>query len=400
MGRARGRGEVARARSAGAADVPRAGSRCLNADRDRDPAPLACQSRPQPSTARRHRRRPRAPLVLDGRRVRVLASRVATLADASAALRSRVPRAISSPPRSRAATHAQPNVLGGVLPRAETRPRATRRRGLPPLSRLDGAPVAVKDNFVVPGAPTPGSRALFALPWTPTPSRPAARGSARRARCSSPRPTWTSSGWGANRNSAHGACVSPGAAEGARVRAASASGGARRGRRRSRSRRGVPRSAVAVARARSPSRSARTRAAASASPPAWQPRRPQALLRPRGGWGLVPCSASTFRIPRRLRRRRRLRPRRDPGRGPLDPTTIDADRGSRPDLAAPSARRPTRGERRRGSGNREPPEDPHRSRPGSEGGTRPTRKVHVSPRMLARVPLSQGEGIRGVRGGR
>ena len=213
-----------------------------------------------------------------------VASRVATLADASAALRSGACTArdlLASAIARRERTRGLNAFVGGVLPRAEADAAASdarRAAGSPPLSRLDGAPVAVKDNFVVPGAPTTaGSRALFAFaPDADALEATAARRLREAGAVLFAKTNMDEFGMGsANRNSAHGACVSPWRAAEEAPGSASASsdddedGGALAlARARALASRGVPPAGPRwrSPRARSPSRSARTRAAASASP--------------------------------------------------------------------------------------------------------------------------------------
>ena len=301
-----------------------------------------------------------------------VASRVATLADASAALRSGACTArdlLASAIARRERTRGLNAFVGGVLPRAEADAAASdarRAAGSPPLSRLDGAPVAVKDNFVVPGAPTTaGSRALFAFaPDADALEATAARRLREAGAVLFAKTNMDEFGMGsANRNSAHGACVSPWRAaeeapgsasesapsdneDGGRARVAGGSSGG---------------SAVAVASGAVP--------LALGSDTGGSVRLPAAYnglvgLKPSYGrvsrWGLVPyCSsldcpgflaASVADVASALDATQ--------GADPLDPTTIDADPRIA-DLARDLERRADERRERRASRDRQPPEDRH-----------------------------------------
>jgi aspartyl-tRNA(Asn)/glutamyl-tRNA(Gln) amidotransferase subunit A len=300
-----------------------------------------------------------------------VASRVATLADASAALRSGACTArdlLASAIARRERTRGLNAFVGGVLPRAEADAAASdarRAAGSPPLSRLDGAPVAVKDNFVVPGAPTTaGSRALFAFaPDADALEATAARRLREAGAVLFAKTNMDEFGMGsANRNSAHGACVSPWRAaeapgsgsesapsddeDGGRARVAGGSSGG---------------SAVAVASGAVP--------LALGSDTGGSVRLPAAYnglvgLKPSYGrvsrWGLVPyCSSldcpgflasSVADVASALDATQ--------GADPLDPTTIDADPRIA-DLARELERRADERRERRASRDREPPPEDH-----------------------------------------
>ena len=305
-----------------------------------------------------------------------VASRVATLADASAALRSGACTArdlLASAIARRERTRGLNAFVGGVLPRAEADAAASDARravGSPPLSRLDGAPVAVKDNFVVPGAPTTaGSRALFAFaPDADALEATAARRLREAGAVLFAKTNMDEFGMGsANRNSAHGACVSPWRAAEEAPGSASESapsddedGGRARARARARVAGGSSGgSAVAVASGAVP--------LALGSDTGGSVRLPAAYnglvgLKPSYGrvsrWGLVPyCSsldcpgflaASVADVASALDATQ--------GADPLDPTTIDADPRIA-DLARDLERRADERRERRASRDREPPED-------------------------------------------
>ena len=146
-----------------------------------------------------------------------------TLRESSAALLDGTVTArdlLSSAVRRMGATRHLNAFVGGVLPDAESSADASdaRYRAGAPLSTLDGAPIAVKDNFCLPGAPTTaGSRALrgFSSPVASTvTSRLAAAGAVLFAKTN-----MDEFGMGsANLHSAHGPCVSPWMARPARDR--------------------------------------------------------------------------------------------------------------------------------------------------------------------------------------
>jgi aspartyl-tRNA(Asn)/glutamyl-tRNA(Gln) amidotransferase subunit A len=137
-----------------------------------------------------------------------------TLRESSAALLDGTVTArdlLSSAVRRMGATRHLNAFVGGVLPDAQSSADASdaRYRAGAPLSTLDGAPIAVKDNFCLPGAPTTaGSRALrgFSSPVASTvTSRLAAAGAVLFAKTN-----MDEFGMGsANLHSAHGPCVSP-----------------------------------------------------------------------------------------------------------------------------------------------------------------------------------------------
>ena len=137
-----------------------------------------------------------------------------TLRESSAALLDGTVTArdlLSSAVRRMGATRHLNAFVGGVLPDAKSSADASdaRYRAGAPLSTLDGAPIAVKDNFCLPGAPTTaGSRALrgFSSPVASTvTSRLAAAGAVLFAKTN-----MDEFGMGsANLHSANGPCVSP-----------------------------------------------------------------------------------------------------------------------------------------------------------------------------------------------